>query len=148
MFRSTVLVVMAVGAGVVSAGPADEVIQREHKRLDGTWRVVGAEAGGVAIPDREYRDLTLTFKGGKFTARRGDEQPQEGTYAVDPTKNPREMDITRSAGPAPGQKQLAIYQITGDLLKICSCDAGGERPTAFETRDRPGCTLMTLRRVP
>ena len=148
MNHRVVLVLMVFGAGIAGAGPAEEAVQREHKRLEGTWRVVSAEAGGKAIPAREYRGLAMTFAAGKFSARRGDEEAQEGTYSVDPTKNPREMDITRTTGPAQGRKQVAIYQLSGDLLKICSCASDEERPTSFDTRDRPGCTLMVLRRAP
>jgi uncharacterized protein (TIGR03067 family) len=128
--------------------PREEGIRREHQRLEGTWSVVSAETGGTAIPPREFRDLKLTFKDGKFTARRGDEEPQEGTYTIDPGKTPREMDVTRGDGAGRGQKQVAIYQLAGNLLKICSCEAGAERPTSFDTRDRPGWTMMTLRRMP
>jgi uncharacterized protein (TIGR03067 family) len=140
---------VVLGMGVACAGqPDEEAVRREHQRLEGTWRVVGAEVEGTAIPPREYRDLSLTFKDGKFTARRGEEEPQQGAYAIDPGKNPREMDITRSNGPARGQKQLAIYQRTGNLLKICSCESGTERPTSFDTRGHPVWTMMTLRRLP
>ncbi len=147
MFRFVVLASLVSVAGLAAA-PSDELIEREHKRLEGTWRVVSAEVEGTPIPAREFRDLQLTFKDGKFKAKRGDEEAQEGTYAIDPSRNPREMDITRTNGPAQGQKQLAVYSITGNLLKICSYESGTERPSGFDTRDRPGCTLMTLRRQP
>jgi uncharacterized protein (TIGR03067 family) len=139
---------LAFAVSVAAAQPADEAVRREHQRLEGTWRVVSAEVQGTPIPPKEYRDLKLTFKDGKFTARRGEEEPQEGAYTIDPTKNPREIDITRGKGTAPGEKQLAIYHPTGNLLKICSCVSGTERPTSFDTRDHAGWTMMTLRRLP
>jgi uncharacterized protein (TIGR03067 family) len=139
--------VLILNAGLVVAGPKEELLEREQERLAGTWRVVGAEVGGMPIPPRAYRDLTLTFKDGKFTARMGDEEPQEGTYTIDPAKNPREMDISRAGGPAKAKKQTAIYSLAGDLLKICSVEAGDERPADFDTREKPGRTLLTLRRV-
>jgi uncharacterized protein (TIGR03067 family) len=148
MFRLIASALVLLGIGLVHATAGEGAIQREHERLEGTWRVVSAEVGGMAIPAREFRDLTLTFKAGKFVARRGQEEPQEGTYNPSPTKNPREMDITRSTGPMSGPKQLAIYQLTGNLLKICSCVSDTERPTSFDTREQPGWTMMTLRRVP
>jgi uncharacterized protein (TIGR03067 family) len=146
MYR--ILLASLVSVAGLAAAPQDELLEREHQRLEGTWRVISAEAEGTPIPPREYRDLQLTFKDGKFTAKRGDEEPQEGTYVLNPSRNPREMDITRANGPARGQKQLAVYSLAGNLLKICSCESGTERPSGFDTRDRPGYTLMTLRRVP
>jgi uncharacterized protein (TIGR03067 family) len=140
---------IVLGASLAWAGqPDEEAVRREHRRLEGTWSIVSAEVAGTAIPAREFRDLKFAFKDCKFTARRGDEEAQEGTYGINPSKSPREMDISRSNGPARGQKQLAIYQLTGNLLKICSCESGTERPTSFDTRDHPGWTMMTLRRLP
>jgi uncharacterized protein (TIGR03067 family) len=147
MFRIVVLASLLSVLGLAAAPPED-LLQREHQRLEGTWRVVSAEVEGTPIPAREYRDLRLTFKNGKFTARRGVEEAQEGTYAIAPAVTPKEMDIIRSNGPTRGQKQLAVYSLVGDLLKICSCESGTARPTDFDTRDKPGHTLMTLRRVP
>ncbi len=147
MFRFVVLASLLSAAGLAAA-PQDEFIEREHQRLEGTWRVLSAEADGTPIPAREFRDLQLTFKDGKFTARRGDEEPQEGTYTLDPSRNPKQMDVTRTNGPARGQKQLAVYSLNGNILKICSCETGSERPAGFDTRDKTGYTLMTLRRLP
>jgi uncharacterized protein (TIGR03067 family) len=139
-----VVVSLVLGACLVArAAPPEDVLRREQERLEGTWRVVAAEAGGAAIPAREFRDLTLTFKGGAFTARRGDEQAQAGTYSIDPARSPREMDITRGR-----DRQVGIYQVTGNTLKICAGPANGGRPTTFATRETPGATLLTLRRVP
>jgi uncharacterized protein (TIGR03067 family) len=144
MLRSIGVAVVALAACLVArASPPGEAAAREHRRLEGTWRVVAAEVGGAAIPPREYRDLLLTFKAGTFTARRGDEEPQVGTYALDVSRNPRQMDITRG-----GRKQAGIYQLSGNTLKICASESEKDRPAAFDTRDNPGWTLLTLRRLP
>jgi uncharacterized protein (TIGR03067 family) len=147
MYRRLLVVVLVLGFGV-AAGPRPEMVERERQRLEGTWKVTRADAGGTPIPQKEFRDLRLTFKGDKFTARRGDDDAQEGSFTIDPTKNPKEMDITRRNGPARGQKQLAVYQLNGDLLTICSCESETERPTGFDTREQPTWTVMVLRRVP
>jgi uncharacterized protein (TIGR03067 family) len=140
--------VFALAFLCVAAAPPEDLLEREQQRLKGTWRVVSVEVGGLPVPPREYRDLTLTFRAGKFTARRGEEQPQEGNYTLGPARTPKEMDITRTNGPVEGRKQLAIYQVTGGSLRICSCAADAERPSSFDTREQPGWTLMTLRRAP
>jgi uncharacterized protein (TIGR03067 family) len=139
----TIAVVLGLWFGLAApAGPVEE----EQERLAGTWRVIGAEVEGTPIPPREYRELRMTFADGKFVARRGDEEPQEGTYTLEPRKNPRRIDITRGNSPTGSRKQLGIYQFTGDTLRICTFDNGTDRPTSFDTRDRPGCTLLVLRR--
>jgi uncharacterized protein (TIGR03067 family) len=127
------------------ASPPGELARREEQRLAGTWRVIAAEAGGVTVPPKEYRDLRLTFRDGKFVARRGSEEPQEGTYTLDPGKDPREMDIVRRAGKDGDVRQQAIYSLTGDTLKICASTE--DRPGDFNTRNHPDRTVLTLRRV-
>jgi uncharacterized protein (TIGR03067 family) len=129
---------------LAGAAPPAERQRREEQRLEGTWRVIAAEAGGAAVPSREYRGLRLTFRAGKFTARRGDEQPQQGSYTLDAGKDPREMDIVRRVE-GRDYRQLAIYSLTGSSLRICGSTE--ERPTAFDTRDHPDWTLLTLRRA-
>jgi uncharacterized protein (TIGR03067 family) len=144
-----IAVVMGLGVVVaVQGGPAEEAVRRDQERLAGTWRVVQAEIEGRPVPPAEYRGLRLTFADGKFTARRGEEEAQEGTYVLDALKNPRHINITRSNGPTGSRKQLGIYQFTGDTLRICTYDNGEDRPSSFDTRDRPGCSMLVLRREP
>jgi uncharacterized protein (TIGR03067 family) len=148
MVRAIPVVLGLVVVIAVQAGPAEEAVQRDQERMTGSWRVTQAEIAGAPVPPAEYRGLRLTFADGKFTARRGDEEAQEGTYTIDPRKSPRHIAITRSNGPAGSRKQLGIYQFTGDTLRICTFDNGEDRPSSFETRNRPGSTLLVLRREP
>ena len=128
--------------------PAEERAQREEEKLAGTWRVVGLEQGGRAAPPNVYRGLKTTFrKGGQFTSQFGEDK-QEGEYKLAPAKSPKQIDLLRKAGPKEGRKQLAIYSLAGNTLKICSLGSDKDRPENFDTRGKPDCTLMTLRREP
>jgi uncharacterized protein (TIGR03067 family) len=127
---------------------AEERVQREEEKLAGTWQVVSVEADGQAVPAQQFRGLRMTFKAGKFTAQKGQGDRQEGTYKLDPSKSPKQIDISRKDGPAAGRNQLAIYSLTGNTLKICSGGSDKERPDGFETRGKEGRVLMTLRRQP
>jgi uncharacterized protein (TIGR03067 family) len=148
MLRSILVGVAIVLAAFTPARAetAKERLQKEHRKLEGTWRVVRGEMDGKAIPEEEIDGLTLTFKNGKFTARRGEEDPQEGSYTINLGRVPYSMDIERKDGPEHGRKQQAIYAVTGNRLEICSAEVGQKRPTAFSTRGRPRCTLLQLRR--
>jgi uncharacterized protein (TIGR03067 family) len=127
---------------------AEERVQREEEKLAGTWRVVSVEAGGQAVPQQHFRGLKMTFKAGKFTAGKGQGDKQEGTYKLDPTKSPKWIDVSRKDGPKEGRNQLGIYSLVGNTLKICTFGSAKQRPDSLVTRDRPACTLMTLRREP
>jgi uncharacterized protein (TIGR03067 family) len=127
---------------------AEDRLKREEEKLAGTWRVVSVEAGGQAVPQQQFRGLKMTFKAGKFTAQKGQGDKQEGTYKLDPSKNPKQIDISRKNGPKEGRNQLGIYSLAGNTLKICTFGSDKSRPDSFDTRDRPAATLMTLRREP
>lgn len=143
------VVVLAVFSGPPAGAEAPrEQMQKEHAKLAGTWSVIRGEMDGHPLPQSEIDGLTLTFKNGAFTARRGKEEPQRGSYRIDPGKAPCTMDIERKDGPEHGRKQAAIYTVTGNRLEICSAPAGQQRPAAFSTRGQQGCTLLQLRREP
>ena len=127
---------------------AEERVQRAEEKLAGTWQVVSVEADGQAVPAQQFRGLRMTFKAGKFTAQKGQGDRQEGTYKLDPSKSPKQIDISRKDGPAAGRNQLAIYSLAGNTLKICSDNSDKDRPDGFTTRGKEGRVLMTLRREP
>jgi uncharacterized protein (TIGR03067 family) len=147
---------MSVAAGVViislfgtarAQSPAER-LKREEAKLAGTWRVTGVHVNGRILPSTQVPDLKLMFKDGQFTARLGKEKPQEGAYKLDPSKKPKTIDLERTSGPDKGKKQVGIYELAGYTLRICACEAGNDRPTDFDTNDKPGYTVLILKRVP
>jgi uncharacterized protein (TIGR03067 family) len=135
-------------AGTVVAQTAAERLQREEEKLAGAWRVTAVHVNGMILPSKQVPDLQLTFKNGRFTARLGKDKPQEGTYKLDPSKKPRTIDLERTSGPDKGKKQVGIYELTGNTLRICACEADNDRPTDFDTNDKPGYTVLILKRLP
>jgi uncharacterized protein (TIGR03067 family) len=140
----TVLIVSGVGE---AAPPSSDREREEQRRLEGTWKVLSAEANGMSLPAEVTRNFKLSFQGSTFTTCMGD-QKREGSYTVDPGKNPRTIDITLHSGPDKGKTQLAIYSVLGNTLRICGAEPGRSRPTGFETQVRPGVILLMLRRLP
>ncbi len=65
-------------------------------------------------------------------------------YKVDPSKKPREIDISRPEGS--GMPALGIYAIDGDTLKLCYGGAGDARPDAFASEVGSKCFFLTLKR--
>ena len=55
-------------------------------------------------------------------------------------------DIERGDGPNAGKTLQAIYQLDGDTMKVCYAPAGQDRPTAFDTKDKPGYALIVYKR--
>jgi uncharacterized protein (TIGR03067 family) len=117
------------------------------KSLVGKWELVKAELGGNDVTaGLKYADFQIR-PGGAYTVKFvGD--PDEGTFAVDPAKTPRQMDIkTGKTGPHEGKTVRAIYKLDGDTLTVCYELSGGDRPTAFKTTAGTKQLLAEYRRA-
>lgn len=115
----------------VSTATGDE--KADLKAMVGKWTIVKAELGKTDIFELLK---TLEFEireDGKYTAKLGDET-DNGSFTVDPSKSPKEMDIKATGGPNKGKTIKALYKQDGDTLTICYNLGGGDRPTAFETK--------------
>jgi uncharacterized protein (TIGR03067 family) len=135
--------------GRAAAVTPEQRLKREQEKLAGVWRVTGMQVNGTILPARQVPDLKLTFKDGKFTVRLGKEKPQEGTYKIDPSKKPKTIDIINGKTDKEKDKdQVGIYELIGNSLRICACPVGSERPTDFTTNDKPGYTVLILKREP
>lgn len=106
------------------------------KRLQGAWRQVGWEKDGIENPsDEKGWDPQVTFIGDAFIVRIADGTiPIKGRYKLDPTQEPKAIDITDTFGADAGKTFLGIYTLEGDRLVFCLADEGQDRPTEFKTR--------------
>jgi uncharacterized protein (TIGR03067 family) len=117
----------------------------DAKMLNGTWVVVSADLSGKAMPDDFVKSLKLTIDGEKYTTKVGDEV-DKGTLKIDPAKKPKTMDISPSEGPNKGKTLLAIYQVTGDALKVCYRLGEGDRPDEFKSTAENKLFLVNYKR--
>jgi uncharacterized protein (TIGR03067 family) len=131
---SVVALYCAVGFAAFGA-PADEKadIEKEVRKLQGTWTFESSESGGKELPIGELKGLVLTFEGQKHTVKKGDVVIQVGTQKLDPSKSPKTIDVTMAEGPTKGAVMLGIYEINGDVLKVCFDPQGKKRPTEFKS---------------
>jgi uncharacterized protein (TIGR03067 family) len=89
--------------------------------------------GGKEEPAADFKGMTVTFAGDKFTVKKGDEVIQVGTEKLDPSKSPKTVDVTVAEGLNKGAVMLGIYEISGDTLKVCFDPEGKKRPTEFKS---------------
>jgi uncharacterized protein (TIGR03067 family) len=71
---------------------------------------------------------------------------REATYTIDPTRDPRRLDLTSRGNFAPHVCE-AIYHFEGDQLVLCYPRSGAERPDRFESEPDSGVTLTLWIRV-
>ncbi len=115
-------------------GKPDDAAAKDLKAMVGNWKLTKAELGGkdtLAL----FKDLKFEIPAsGKYKLELGG-QKDEGTFTVDPSKKPSEMDIKVVDGPNKGKTIKAIYKLDGDTVSICYGLGGGDRPTKFETKE-------------
>ena len=76
--------------------------------------------------------------GDKFTVKKDDKAILEGTFTIDATKSPAQIDLKVLKDYEDewrGQTYLGIYQLDGDKLKLCCCEPSRDvRPGEFATK--------------
>ena len=127
----TLVLAASGGTGARADGKAD--VEKELKKFQGTWTFESVEVGGKEALAADFKGMTVTFEGGKFTVKTGDEVIQVGTEKLDPSKSPKAIDVTMTEGPNKGAVMLGIYKIDGDTLRACFDPEGKKRPTAFQS---------------
>jgi uncharacterized protein (TIGR03067 family) len=113
--------------------------------VEGLWKPVDAEMGGVKFPPEAIKNWRLELAKGKYVLQ-GAESPDQGTYVIDSTKKPRTMDILGTEGPNKGKAFPCIYEIDGDTMRICYDLAGKMRPAEFKTAKQTKEYLVTYHR--
>jgi uncharacterized protein (TIGR03067 family) len=133
---------------------AQEAVRREQEKLAGAWRLVAVETNGQAAPTEAIDDIRFVFTGDQLTRQRGDRAETAAAYRVDPSRDPKWMDMT---GSAEGREYVipAVYSLTGDTLMLCyradykrisQADASRLRPTRIDAAGASAQVLLTLRR--
>ena len=121
-------------SGGTSARADDKAdVKKEFEKLQGTWTFESVEVGGKEEPAADFKGMTVTFAGDKFTVRKGDEVIQVGTEKLDPSKSPKAVDVTVAEGLNKGAVMLGIYEISADTLKVCFDPEGKKRPAQFKS---------------
>jgi uncharacterized protein (TIGR03067 family) len=100
--------------------------------IEGTWLPSSAELGGKAFPDDVRKSIRLEIKGEQYIVTVG-KQPDRGTCKQNPAAKPKALDITGTEGPNKGKTILAIYELSGDTLRVCYDLSGKSRPTEFKS---------------
>jgi uncharacterized protein (TIGR03067 family) len=122
-------------------------VREQRKRLEGTWQAVSYALDGQEASVEDMKRFQLIIDtAGKTTAVQDGKPFIASTTKIDPTADPKTMDITFTLGPDKGRTALAIYKLEGDTMTICRAAPGKDRPTKFSSKPGSGHTLMVYAR--
>ncbi len=135
---------------VAILAPGDDpkdAARAERARHQGTWVAVAMEREGSKTAAEVVATITRTVDGDHVTWKR-DGKPFAGTRVrLDPSADPKAINVTPDGGPHQDKPVLGIYKLEGDELTIGMADAGASRPKEFSSPKGSKRTLMTFRRV-
>jgi uncharacterized protein (TIGR03067 family) len=125
-----------------------EAIKKDKAALQGTWKVIASQQDGDRVPPDDLKDLYLIFKGDAILIREGGKTDEKFAFNVDPSKKPKEMDLTIKFGPNKEKIDRAIYEFDGDRVRICiQSNKDSPRPREFASLAGSKLWLVTLQRT-
>jgi uncharacterized protein (TIGR03067 family) len=127
----------------------NQLIDNDYQRLSGTWILSYGVVDGQPVPEETRKKTRLITTRDKFTLSTGAQTgtSEEGTFMIDPTKNPKTVDSVQGTGPDKGKTLLGIYEIIDDNHKrACWAPAGKPRPGDFTSTPGSGHILQVWER--
>ena len=113
----------------------------DHKNIQGTWRLTYAEDSGRVVPQEQISEMAFVFTDKTMNTEIAGRK-SEATYDLQSSANPKQIELTENGVTKPG-----IYDLQGDTLRLCICQANNQRPTAFDTQPGSLEIVFTMKRV-
>jgi uncharacterized protein (TIGR03067 family) len=110
--------------------------------LVGEWQMVNAWQEGRALDPRMVKTGRRVTTATHTTTYFGKQLFLNAAYTIDATAHPKTIDLDNR-----GKKQLGIYEVAGDTMKICFGAPGRPRPTDFESRAGDGNTSALWKKL-
>jgi uncharacterized protein (TIGR03067 family) len=127
-------------------GADDE--QKDVQRIQGDWALVSAQVDG-RDGAKDAKDALFTIQGDKltiaFTNQDGNEERKPAMeLTLTPETAPKRIDLVPEGGPGKGMLMPGIYELDGDVLKICF---GEHRPKEFTAKQGSKQAMWVLKRM-
>ncbi len=113
------------------------------EQLQGDWVAVEFVGNGDKQSADSLASVKLKIKGNEYFLETADGEKQ-GSFKIREGGNPRLMDVTTTEG----AEVPAIYEVSGDTLKVCHAVNGASRPTEFKSGEGSDHVLAVYKRKP
>jgi len=115
--------------------------------FQGTWEIVSVEKDGSALPQDDIGGMTVMISGSAYKLINKD-NVSKGTFSLDASKDPKQMDVHHQSESGDDQTMPAIYDVSSDTMRVCYNPEGGTRPTSFSTKpDSPFLSVVYKRKA-
>ena len=127
--------------------PPVKVVDAELDHHQGSWLATSFVYDGVETSKDIVETITREVEGDHVVWKRDGKNFAGTKVVLDPSKEPKTIDVTPDGGPNRDKVVAGIYKLDGDRLTICMAGRDGERPKTFEAAKGSGRTLMKFRRT-
>ncbi|MCI0541767.1 MAG: TIGR03067 domain-containing protein [Verrucomicrobiales bacterium] len=119
----------------------------DTNNIEGTWSCVAATVDGKPLPSTTTDLLRLTLTKDRYKTEKGSEVLFDSTYNIDPSKNPKEINMVGTEGELTGKLAPGIFSYDGKTLRLCYVMPGLPRPKTFESPEGSKVFLVVWRRT-
>jgi len=130
---------------LLGADSAPDAVKKDLANFQGVWTVESMELNGKPLSEERRKKIKLTIKGENFTFDTGGDS-HEGLYKIDPTKDPKELNIVITRGGEKGKVYLVIYKFEDGKMIQCMRQDNKSRPTTFTGAAGSGCDYEVWQR--
>jgi uncharacterized protein (TIGR03067 family) len=138
-------------AGRKPPTPDKQAVAKGLEPFQGTWAMdlCDSETKGFGDSQDVVKNWRWAINGNEIVWSRSKDEVWKLTFAVDPTKSPKEIDLTFLDGPHKGEKCLGMYEwggINKRMLLMSVQDPGAkvERPTSISMKGGGQTSLIFL----
>ena len=112
----------------------EEKAKKDLDRMQGTWVLHALEVNGKDVPAPKLDGTILIIKKDEYYTKVKDKEQFGFRLKLDPSKNPKAVDMIKSMPGGAEEVIKGIYTFDGDTLKFCrGLTASQERPNQFAT---------------
>ena len=115
--------------------------------FEGDWRMISGVMDGQPMEKSAVSFVKRVTRGNLTTVYAGPQVMMQFEFSHDATTSPGTLEYRNTAGTNKGKTQHAIYELKGELLKVCVAAPGASRPLKFESKPGSGNTLTLWKRA-
>jgi uncharacterized protein (TIGR03067 family) len=145
--KTRLFLVLSLTLLLASDKQKEDKEKKDSDVIQGTWKVVSVEQGGQKRDAEDDSRMVIIFKGEDYSVKMNGTEVEKGTVKIDPAKKPKSIDFAITEGNDKGKKQVGIYGLEDDTLKICVTQPEkDDRPKELVAKEGTDHILFVMKR--